>query len=147
MMKKQITLMIMLLTVVFSAVNAQSLKQEKKQKDKTITIFYFHGSRRCVTCLSIEKYTKEILQESFKKELKSGRMIFKSIDFSKSENKQLAQKYKISFSSLLIDFYNQEKGKREVKNLTKLGFRYARRQPEFFKNEIKSNLNLLIQKK
>lgn len=53
-----------------------------------------HGNR---------KQTKKLLNEDFAKELKDGRITFERIDISKSENEKIADKYRIAYSSLLIE--------------------------------------------
>lgn len=89
---------------------------------------------RCKTCMAIESQTKKLLNEDFAKELKDGRITFERIDISKSENEKIADKYRIAYSSLLI-----EKGEgtgEDVLNLTKFAFANARVNPQFFRERL-----------
>jgi len=43
-----------------------------------VTAYYFHGNYRCHTCLTLERLSKKAIYEKFAKELKSGRLVFKS---------------------------------------------------------------------
>ena len=62
---------IMLTVVGIFATSAQS-----------IDVTYFHGKQRCVTCMSIERLTKEVLNKHYAKELKNGKLKFKIVDIS-----------------------------------------------------------------
>jgi len=37
-----------------------------------LDIYYFHGHRRCVTCLAVENETRALLSSDFKNELDTG---------------------------------------------------------------------------
>lgn len=54
----------------------------------------------------------------------------KVIDLSKKENEATADKYEVTWSSLILD----RNGK--VENLTDMGFSYAKGQPEVFKAKL-----------
>ena len=105
---------------------------------QTVEVKYFHGKQRCVTCRSIEKYAHEVLQESFAKEVKDGKIKFTVTDFSTDEGKAVAKDYKVTYSSLFV-----VKGKERV-NLTQMGFKYAKNQPEEFKKQLKKEIENLL---
>lgn len=89
---------------------------------------------RCKTCMAIESQTKKLLNEDFAKELKDGRITFERIDISKSENEKIADKYRIAYSSLLIE--KGEGAGEDVLNLTKFAFANARVNPQFFRERL-----------
>ena len=105
---------------------------------QTVEVKYFHGKQRCVTCRSIEKYAQEVIKESFAQELKDGKVKFTVTDFSTSEGKTVAWDYKVTYSSLFV-----VKGKERV-NLTQMGFKYAKNQPEEFKKQLKKQIENLL---
>ncbi|MGL4992694.1 MAG: nitrophenyl compound nitroreductase subunit ArsF family protein [Bacteroidales bacterium] len=107
-----------------------------------IEVLYFHGKNRCITCNAIETNTKEVIESLYSDELKDGSMVYRSIDISLAENKKLAEKYEVSWSSLIINRHNN--GVEESKNLTEIGFLYAKNSPEKFKEEIKRILESLV---
>lgn len=94
-------------------------------------VIYFHGKQRCATCLSIEKNAKDLVEERYAEELRNGQLEFMVVDFSTPLGKSIAEKYKVTFSSLIVE---NEKGKTDV---TCYGFQYARTQPDQFKSELK----------
>ncbi len=87
----------------------------------TVTVYYFHGSRRCRTCLSIERIARNIVKERYGD---NRNIEFKSINIEKEKNKSLAKKYEVAGSALLVCC-----GKEKV-DLTAKAFQYARSSPE-----------------
>lgn len=76
--------------------------QEKKPAEK-IQVFLFHSTQRCITCITIGKYTKETVEQKFPAELLSGKIEFREINIDLPENKELATKFKATGSSLFIN--------------------------------------------
>lgn len=94
-------------------------------------VIYFHGKQRCATCISIEQRSREIVNERYAEELKNGQLEFMVVDISTPDGKAMAEKYKVSWSSLYVD-----NGKSKT-DASRLGFQYARTQPDVFKSELK----------
>ncbi len=70
-------------------------------KDKTI-VYYFHGNRRCKSCVAIEEYSHEAIEASFKDELKSGVLEFSTINRDEKENEHFTKDYELYTSSLVL---------------------------------------------
>ena len=92
-----------------------------------VHVVYFHGKQRCPACLAIQSVASEIVTESFGD---NPDVMFVEIDFSKRENYDLAEKYEIAWSSLIIIA-----GDRHV-DLTEDAFANAVRNPEKLKELI-----------
>ena len=101
-----------------------------------VELRYFHGKQRCVTCHSIEKCAKEVLDESFASQQKDKKISMKVIDFSTEQGKPVAADHKVSYSSLFIVKIDKD-GKETRTDLTRQGFQYAKRNPEEFKKIVK----------
>ena len=104
-----------------------------------VEVRYFHGKQRCITCRSIEKCAKEVLEESFASQQKSKKISMKVIDFSTEQGKLVAADHKVSFSSLFIVKIDK-KGKETRTDLTRQGFQYAKRNPGEFKKILKEEI-------
>ena len=104
-----------------------------------VEVRYFHGKQRCITCRSIEKCAKEVLDESFASQQKSKKISMKVIDFSTEQGKPVAADHKVSFSSLFIVKIDK-KGKETRTDLTRQGFQYAKRNPVEFKKILKEEI-------
>ena len=104
-----------------------------------VEVRYFHGKQRCITCRSIEKCAKEVLDESFASQQKSKKISMKVIDFSTEQGKPIAANHKVSFSSLFIVKIDKN-GKETRTDLTRQGFQYAKRNPGEFKKIVKEEI-------
>ena len=104
-----------------------------------VEVRYFHGKQRCITCRSIEKCAKEVLDDSFASQQKSKKISMKVIDFSTEQGKPITANHKVSFSSLIIVKIDK-KGKETRTDLTRQGFQYAKRNPGEFKKILKEEI-------
>ena len=110
---------------------------------QTLDIRYFHVKQRCTTCMNIEKYTLELLQEQYATQLKNGTIKMSIIDFSTAEGKKLADQQKVSFSSLFLVKNGKDK-KATTVNLTRMSFQYAKNNPKEFKRLLKEEIDKLL---
>ena len=119
---------------LFACGGGNSKTQKDNDADNTkdrIEVLYFHGKQRCATCMAIEQRTRETLEEQFADELKNGALVFRVIDISQPENKALADKYEVTWSSLYLCQWKA--GRETPENLTEFAFGNARKAPEAFK--------------
>ncbi len=138
---KKLLLLLAIISSFVACGNAQKKTENvatQTNSDK-IEVLYFHGKQRCITCRAIETLTNEVLDSDFAEAQKSGKVIFKIIDISQKENEAIADKYEVTWSSLILD-----KGGKVV-NLTDMGFSYAKNQPEVFKSKLKEEIAKLLQ--
>ena len=121
-----------LLVLIATAAMAQG-----KVKDH-VEVVYFHGKQRCLTCMAIEKYAREVVDTDFAREKQSGKVLFRTVDITSPEGAKLAKKYRVSWSSLYI---NGWKGGKEKRNdLTAFAFKHARKHTAEFKKEVKKTI-------
>ncbi len=91
-----------------------------------VKAYYFHFTRRCVTCQAVEKVAASTLTE-----LSGGKIVLQSINLEETSDKALVQKLGVEGQSLLIVKGNQ------IVDLTSAGFMYAVASPDKFKERIK----------
>lgn len=120
---------------------SQSQSQLQDTGDR-VEVLYFHGKKRCATCMAIEKNTKEVVEEQFADELGNGTVVFRIIDISDPENEEIAQKYEVTWSSLFVSRWKD--GKETYENLTEYAFANARTSPETFKSGLTGKINELL---
>ena len=108
-----------------------------------VEVRYFHGKQRCITCRSIEKCAKEVLDESFASQQKSKKISMKVFDFSTEQGKAVAADHRVSFSSLFVVKIDKE-GKETRTDLTRQGFQYAKRNPGEFKKILKEEITKVL---
>ncbi len=120
--------MIIAITLVWMTTLAAIIPPAATQVD----VYYFHFSRRCATCLKVEKVTRESLESLFPDQVKKGEIAFQSINLDEEEGENLGEKYGIEGQTLVVIC-----GDNRV-NLTDKGFLYANSRPEKLKAEIKA---------
>lgn len=133
---KRIFLLITLTISLISCGGGSQKKQEitKVQQTDVTEVIYFHGKQRCITCNAIEKLTKEVIDS-----LANEKVVMKIIDISQKENEAIADKYEVTWSSLILD----RGGK--IENLTEMGFGYAKNQPQVFKAKLVEGLTKIAE--
>lgn len=107
------------------ASNSNKQISERVVQTDVTEVLYFHGKKRCITCNAIERLTKEVIDS-----LADEKVVMKIVDISEPEGETIADKYEVTWSSLILD----RGGK--VENLTDMGFGYAKNQPEAFKAKL-----------
>lgn len=129
-----------LLTLSFLLYLTASLAQTTP--DTYVEVLYFHGKQRCVTCKAIESCTREVIDEQFNAQVKEGKVRFRAINISTPDGEKLADRYRVSRSSLFINGWNN--GKESRNDLTLFAFRNARSHTELFKQEVKETIVQLL---
>lgn len=117
--------------------SAQTAQEQKADKVK---VYYFHNTARCVSCRTLEKYTRETIEEFFQSELRDGEVEFRAINVDLPKNKDIARKYGATGSSLFINRIID--GKDNIKQNTGV-WRLLRNESNFknyLKNKIESYL-------
>ena len=116
---------------------------EKSTQDYIIA-YYFHGNLRCFNCYRIEQYSKEAIEQYFKDELSSGKLVFKIINIEEKGNEHFIKDYQLYTKSLIISLVKNDK---EVKfdNLVKVWEFLGNKQKfyDYVKDEITQYLKEL----
>lgn len=98
-----------------------------QEKAAVVTVYYFHGERRCVTCKAVGKVSKETIAENFGN---NPNVIFKDINIEEAENNEIKDKLEMSGSGLFIYDGN------EKVDLTAVAFQKAVSSPEELSEKI-----------
>ena len=96
-----------------------------------IDVFYFHFTRRCATCLNVEKVSRESVEALFPGQVKRGEISFQSVNLEDKDGEAIGARYKIEGQTLIVI-----SGDKRI-DLTDKGFMYANNSPEKLKAEIK----------
>ena len=67
---------------------------------RAITVYYMHATIRCVTCNTIEKMTRALVDAQFSKELADGTIQWRNINFQKNES--LAKQFGVVSSVVVV---------------------------------------------
>jgi len=142
-MKKIISIsaLILIMVSVFSiSANCQKAKAIKTSVSKSskVEVYYFHFTRRCVTCQAVETESKAAISALYPTQAKKGLIIFKAVNLDEKTSAALSKKCKAEGQALLVI----SGGKRL--DLTEQGFMYAKSNPEKLKAELKKAIDPLL---
>lgn len=121
-----------------AVLSVQQVPQTTKSK---VIAYYFHGTYRCATCQTIERYSREAIENYFSKELRDGRLEFKPLNVDEPENRHFIQDYQLFTKSLVITLYRDDK-QIKWKNLTDVWVHVGDKEKfyKYVKEEIESLL-------
>jgi len=135
-----LTLIVALSSIVIGC-HSQSVEKKNQvqvTKNEIIDVYYFHFTRRCATCQAVEEQSELALKTLYPDLVKSGRILFTSLNLEESSSEELAKELQVSMQTLLI-----VKGEKKI-DLTEDGFMYARSNPEKLQEKIKNAIDPLI---
>ena len=143
-MKKTLSTITLFMLLAVVSVTAQCCNSSAKNTDKNdlavanksieesnVEVYYFHLTRRCMTCKTVEENTKSAVKELYGEDVP-----FSAVNWQENKDHDVAQKHQVSGQSLLIT--NGEK----AVNLTSFAFMNAR-NPEKLKAKIKETVESL----
>ena len=67
---------------------------------RQVAVYYLHSTFRCVTCNTIEKMTRELLDTSYAQQLADGKIQWIEDDFQ--ENEALARQFEVAASCVVV---------------------------------------------
>lgn len=136
-MKKTGNTLIMLLFVlnVIACNNTQSnnnLTADDSTKTENLEVYYFHGTRRCVTCIAVGEVSSELVKSKYEN---NENVKFIEINIDEPGYEELVEKFQVSGSGLYV--FN---GK-DIEDITAFAFQYARSNPDKLKEKLIELIN------
>lgn len=141
MKNSKVSLFSLFFALVFCCISA-SLNAEVKEPE-TVEVLVFHGVKQCETCQAIKKNTKEVVEQNFNSGADQGKVTFRIVDFSQPENKAIAEKYEIAWTSVVLIKHTAD-GKEEVKNISKMAIENARTNTPVYREKLSDEIKALI---
>ena len=117
-----------------SSENSQGTEFSLEGKN-VVTIYYFHGDRRCVTCKAVGRVSKKTFEDHFKD---NPNVEFRDINIDDPENNELKDRMEMSGSGLYI-FNGKTK-----EDITAIAFQKAVDHPEELENMLIQTVNELM---
>lgn len=69
---------------------------------REVIVYYFHGTRRCVTCRTIEAYIAESLSANFPRDLASGKLTWSPVNIDEPWNNHFVEEFGLAASTAVI---------------------------------------------
>lgn len=133
---------IFMLFIMIMSCNSQSSQSENEnakaslqEKETVVTVYYFHGDRRCTTCKAVGTVSKETIAENFGD---NPNVIYKDVNIDEPENNEIKDKLEMSGSGLFV--YD---GKEKV-DLTAAAFQKAVSSPEDLSEKIVTSVKDML---
>lgn len=76
--------------------------EDAAEKPDKVTAYYFHGSRRCKTCLGIQNGIERTVNERFSAEAAAGKLVYRDVNTELEANKHFVKQFDLSFSTLIV---------------------------------------------
>ncbi len=133
---KFLFILIISVSFVFSATACgHSTAGENKQheaviSDEKVEVYYFHFTRRCVSCVNVQKATERVITENFKAEVDNGTLVYHEINLSDPESRKIAELLDVGRQALMVV------SKDKKLDLTMQGFMLASRDYDKFKEAL-----------
>lgn len=67
-----------------------------------LNVYFFHINDRCPACTAVGENTEWVLNNYFSNKMEDGSLKYESFNIDTKENKAVAAKYQISYTSLLL---------------------------------------------
>lgn len=124
-----------LLTLFFSFSVCINLIAQTSSKESAakVNVYYFHVNHRCETCKAVESESKQDIKELFGDDVS-----FEVYNLDDATGELKGKELEVNAQTLLV-----VKGETKI-NLTTEGFKYARTNPEKFKQIIEENIKPLL---
>ena len=106
-----------------------------------VIAYYFHTNTRCSTCMKIEQYSREAIEQGFPNELKNGKLEMRIVNYENPENRHFMQDYKLVSKSLIL--VNMVNGKQTEWTNLKIVWQLTGRKDAFLnyvRKEVRSYL-------
>lgn len=101
-----------------------------------VNVYYFHGKRRCRTCIAAGDVAKATVEKDY---VSNKKVRFTEILTSEDAAKSLVEKYEVTWNALII-----AKGE-DFNEITKQAFATAVENPQSLENLIKDEVNKRLQ--
>jgi hypothetical protein len=67
-----------------------------------VIVYYFHATRRCWTCKTIEAYSEEAIRSNFAEELESGMLEWKAVNIDEPENTHFVEDFQLATRTVVL---------------------------------------------
>lgn len=143
-MEKLAIILVAAFCLVSCGIESSNSKQNTESADATeavqqpaadkVSVLYFHGKQRCITCRAIEKCAQEVVAG-----MDPSQVELRVIDISDDANREIVEKHEVAWSSLIL-----ERGEQST-DLTDMAFRYAKNNPEEFNTLLKGEITKMLE--
>ncbi len=133
---------IFMLFIMIMSCNSQSSHSENEnakaslqEKETVVTVYYFHGDRRCATCKAVGKVSIETIAENFGD---NPNVVYIDVNIDEPANNEIKDRLEMSGSGLFV-YDGKEKA-----DLTAAAFQKAVSSPEDLSEKIVTSVKGML---
>jgi RNase H-fold protein (predicted Holliday junction resolvase) len=105
--------------ITVTAPSEKNSTTQQQQDSRQLVVYYLHGTFRCPSCNTIERLTKQAVEQGFAEQLATGRVQLKILNIEEPGNEHFAEDYKLYTKSVILS--DRKNGKEiQWKNLEKI---------------------------
>ena len=67
-----------------------------------VVVYYFHGAMRCPTCLKMERYAHEAIEEAFAAGIDAGLIEWRALNYDEPVHEHFVKEYGLTASALVV---------------------------------------------
>jgi hypothetical protein len=82
--------------------NAVAGGQQVTKGGAKIVVTYFRGNVRCATCINLEAYSDEAVEQGFPQEIANGTVEFKTVNIDEEDNRHFVKDYQLVSRSVVV---------------------------------------------
>ena len=102
-------LLVFVVSTIVASIFLSFRKRESIEIPDGTGILFFHAKVRCPTCINMEKLIRRVLDDSFRAEMKSGRIGLVLIPYDAPENRKIVERFHVGTISVVL--VEKEKGR------------------------------------
>jgi len=72
------------------------------EPERVVTAYYFHGDKRCPTCIKLQSYAHEAIQTGFPEELGAGRLRWDVVNVDQAGNTHFVTDFELVSKSVVL---------------------------------------------
>lgn len=85
-----------------NSIQSAASQQSLPSTENVTTLYYFHGTRRCMTCNKIESQTRTVAETKFAAALADGTLRFKSVNVDEPANEHFVSDFQLVSSTVVV---------------------------------------------
>ena len=72
------------------------------QAEPTVIVYYFHGTRRCFSCITVETNAAQVIEDNFQQQITDGSLKWMPLNMDDPGNKDITEKFGIKTNTLVV---------------------------------------------
>jgi len=87
-----------------SQVNTASASSDLNglQDGPAVIAYYFHGTRRCFSCITVETNAAQVIEDNFQQQITDGSLKWMPLNMDDPGNKEITEKFDVKTNTLVV---------------------------------------------